>query len=343
MDETRTWRRRQVLAAGISGMAGGLLGFFAGRKTAEPTSGADEGRQAGHTASATAASAHQWLFTVRGGYGWLFRKDKNISLLSLNPQACTCGTTAGHTDCFQHDMHLFVYPDMVDATGDYQPTVDAATGLIGWKLEGETRFFEGVGTNGVKQPRRTKWKDVKDPWGPKNPSENVLWNDQVWLPPRYNAKADVLLPSISSTEFLLTDGELTIEMPTSLGARNGRWTFEDSTGDRKKALTDTLSLDVRGKDTIGIRTKGGQILLKARQDGTPLWIQHRAKLTATPIMPGKALPHYNRLFDFVDQMDCTKGKAPVLEVRTDLGGAPTPGDLCPPLPLCENGEPCEND
>jgi hypothetical protein len=337
VSDSKEFDRRQLLGIGAAGAIGGVAGFLLGRQSGPPAPPATP--ETTPSPSAQPASApgitgrlppYEWRLTVQGGYGWWFKKNgnkTNVLLMALDKAKCTCGGQ----ECIQHDMTLIAFKTAVevDAGTTYNPVESG--NMLTWPLLGATKFIQGMPGNGITEGNTTKWDDIADPFGPYDPNEPTLWNDQVWLPARQKAKRDA--ESFSSAAFLLTDGTLAVGHPWHDQARGGRFVFQVNGSPKKKALTDRLVLSGRTADPIGIETAGGKIFLKPKTDTMALSIRHEVHLQHVPLTPGMALPHFTRLFDFVDGSTCTSAAAPTYEKRTDLDGFDTPGDLCPPIPL----------
>jgi hypothetical protein len=327
VSDSNAFNRRQLLGLGAAGAIGGAAGYLLGRR--EPSQDQGESDDNVKPVVADSLATYGWILTVQGGYAWWFKKNgnkTNVLLMALKPN-CSCG----NHECVDHKMRLIAYKNAVEVTNETTYPSTEQGPVHTWLLEGATSFIKGMAGAGITELTRTDWNQVSDPHGPSEPQEDVLWNDQVWLPERQKAKDNAL--DYSSTAFLLTDGTLAVTGPVHDQARFGRFVFQVGGRPKKKALTDRLMLSGSATDAIGIKTTAGNIVLKPKGSTLALWIRHEYKLGRTPIRPGDSLPHYKRMFDFVKDSSCTQAQAPIYEKRTDLDGSDTPGDLCPPLPL----------
>ena len=342
MSERTTFDRRQLLTAGVAGLVGGAVGVFAGRQrgetpavhAAEPVPGARQRSAAGPLTS------YAWTLTVQGGYGWWFKKTggkTSVSLMALDRNKCRCPG-----GCVAHPMLLITSANRVKTGAGTTYNPSTAGKVLYWTLEGPTRFIKGMPANGITERAGTKWEDLTDPYAPDDPHESSLWNDQVWLPEREKAKSTAA--SNASAEFLLTDGDLSVEAPWNQQARLGRWEFKQGQNTRTKALSDVVRLSGQSQDVIGIETKGGRIFLEPTTNQLPLSIRGSVRVEHIPLQDGDPLHHFARLYDFVDQKECKDAIVPVFRKRPDVEFEPepkapkvhrapskTPGDLCPPL------------
>ena len=323
---------------GAAGAAGAVLGYFAGRGRSPAPAPAPQPSPDPTPLTGPLAN-YKWTLTIWGGYAWWFRTASGrttVRLMTLDETKCTCSNTA---ERIEHAMKLIVHPRDVEVVAGttFQPTtVDQH---YEWNLTNQTRFIRGMQSNGIQFDSGTTWEELRDPYGPSDPNDVTQWDDTVWLPERLKAKSDP--HSLAAAYLDLTDGVLRVSPPRNAQAKSGRWVFTINMVKKRKALTDILALSGRMADVLGIETGGGRILLKPTGTTLPMSIRHAVKLRTMPFGEGEELPHFRRLYDFVDQAACNDAIVPVFEKRPDVSAAPppmndhpeprTPGDLCPPV------------
>jgi hypothetical protein len=324
VSENDTLKRRDLLKL----VAGGALGAAAGMAGC---------RSAGIT-SARAVPAggvrasYDWTLEIRGGYGWLFKKDATVKVMSIKKTSC---------DALDHPMLLIVAEGdgLVDPATTYKP--NETDGMMSWSLDGDTRFISGLPTLGLTQGPRRTWTELKDPYSPKDLESDAAWDDQVWLTERVKARSDA--ESRASRSLLVPYGRLSVGRPQSEWGRKCRWAFTDGKNQvRRKALTDRLLVSARLDEPIGLQTAKGNIYLRPADGLLSMIVQSSLDLEHQTFKVGDKLPHIAMLYDFADGTDCAKAVVPAIEARPDVPfpvpvvGAPfSPGDLCPPLMLDE--------
>jgi hypothetical protein len=252
---------------------------------------------------------YSYELRISGGYGWLFQSGANPTKMLL---------------IVDDKSKVTVDPSSV-------PFTDGGLGQqVFWTLDGATTFTQGMGTSGIIKAPASNPSDIKDPFGPSNPEDDDSWNDLEWVAGKESPKANAL--SLASRYVNLTEGTLTVHRPQNDRARKGRWVFTDANGtQRKRALSDRLSLAWSSNSGISIRTCAGSIVFTPKTNKLVMSIRHELDPDPVPIDQGDALPHFRMLYDFVNGKNCAGATAPTYDQRTDVSGSPTPGDFCPPL------------
>jgi hypothetical protein len=317
--------RRDLLRLGKTGIVGATTALLTSCVSRTSQNGAPK----------AASQSCPLSLTIQGGYAWLFRSiagKTTATVMSLKSSTCT-----DQTQWLDHEMLLIINNTLVNIEPEtnYPPQTDVKTNRSYWNLEGQTTLNHGMPGNGIVECAKTPWSSLIDPYAPKAPNDDGLWDDEVWLAGPEKAKDNP--ESLASRYLNLTDGYLTIHQPRNEQAKLGRWVFTDAAGKvRKKALTDVLELTGTVASPLVIQTAGDkQIVLSPKVAVLALAIRHQLDLDHIDLYNGYKLMHFGMLYDFVDKMKCDQAVVPAYELRTDLtlDGWPTPGDLCPPLAL----------
>lgn len=327
MADNRDLDRRTLLQLGGAGAVGAIAGFLAGRATAPQPPAPVPTPTPGGREFAAGATPFTWSLDIQGGYGWLFRADRTIKVMSLKSSSC---------HFFDHEMKLFIDPNLVQVVSSTDAPQDDG-GLKYWPLEGDCKFA-GMPGKGVTQrtPTPVSSLDPRKPY-PKDPLGPGDWDDQVWLSEREKAKSNV--DDYASRSIVLTDGTLSVLQPSNIYGVLGYWHCTKADGTtHAKSLTDRLQLTGGPVDNITIDTHGGakKIVLRPANSLTfmAMGIRRAATLQGMPFTQGQALDHFAMLYEFVEGADCSKVKPPVYEPRPGFTiKDPSPGDLCPGMML----------